>query len=88
MKPVSATAVPGFFELVDVLGRGWIVEWRRLYADALQNPELRRKLQLILEFAGAEIGEASEVWSILLEEMPPLPEAILEPTLRESPAAP
>ncbi|MBA2671317.1 MAG: hypothetical protein H0U67_13160 [Gemmatimonadetes bacterium] len=74
MKRMRATTTPGLLDHVDVLGRGGTEDWKRLYAEAKHDPEVRRQIRLALEFVDPEIGEARALWSLLLEILPPLPE--------------
>lgn len=74
MKRMRATTTPSLLDHVDVLGRGGTEDWKRLYAEAKHDPEVRRQIRLALEFVDPEIGEARALWSLLLEILPPLPE--------------
>jgi hypothetical protein len=69
MNFTRTTNVPGFLDLVNVMGRGGTADWQTLYAEAKRDAQLRLTLRDALPLIDPEIGEGRALWLLLLNRL-------------------
>lgn len=69
MSAPRATTIPGFLDVVDVLGRGGTDDWRALYQRAASDGNVRAEVEAALQFVDPELGAARELWAFLLSTL-------------------
>jgi hypothetical protein len=69
MRTQRISNEPGFWDLVDLLGRGGTDDWRDLFQRAAADPAFREEIRAALQLVDPELGAAKELWRFLIEHL-------------------
>lgn len=70
--PGRITTDESFLDLVDQIGHGDLATWRRLYAAAQHDAQLRAALRRASRLVDPDFVTAGALWDALVVRMPPV----------------
>ncbi len=71
-SPGRITTDESFLDLVDQIGHGDLATWRRLYAAAQHDAQLRAALRRASRLVDPNFATAGALWDALVARMPPV----------------